>query len=131
MPTAASSPWWRWTTSASRWRCRPMFRRPRTRAAAARPPSCARNCARNWSAARPRSAPRPRARELLGWHDRGRGARPRARIRPPFRLSPEVLAVDLKLPIKIHSELTDEVITSNGLLDLASGEIGRIEYEDY
>jgi hypothetical protein len=41
------------------------------------------------------------------------------------------LAVDLKLPIKIHSELTDEVITSTGLLDLASGEIGRIEYEDY
>jgi hypothetical protein len=41
------------------------------------------------------------------------------------------LAVDLKLPIKIHSELTDEVITATGLLDLASGEIGRIEYEDY
>lgn len=39
--------------------------------------------------------------------------------------------MDLKLPIKIHSELTDEVITSTGLLDLASGEIGRIEYEDY
>ena len=39
--------------------------------------------------------------------------------------------MDLKLPIKIHSELTDEVITSTGLLDLASGEIGRIEYQDY
>ena len=39
--------------------------------------------------------------------------------------------MDLKLPIKIHSELTDEVITATGLLDLASGEIGRIEYEDY
>ena len=39
--------------------------------------------------------------------------------------------MDLKLPITIHSELTDEVITATGLLDLASGEIGRIEYEDY
>jgi hypothetical protein len=39
--------------------------------------------------------------------------------------------VDLKLPIKIHSELSDEIIISTGLLDLASGEIGRIEYEDY
>jgi hypothetical protein len=39
--------------------------------------------------------------------------------------------VDLKLPIKIHSELSDEIIVSTGLLDLASGEIGRIEYEDY
>lgn len=39
--------------------------------------------------------------------------------------------MDLKLPIKIHSELSDEIITSTGLLDLASGEIGRIEYEDY
>jgi hypothetical protein len=46
-------------------------------------------------------------------------------------MSPEVLAVDLKLPIKIHSELSDEIIISTGLLDLASGEIGRIEYEDY
>ena len=39
--------------------------------------------------------------------------------------------MDLKLPIKIHSELSDEIIVSTGLLDLASGEIGRIEYEDY
>lgn len=39
--------------------------------------------------------------------------------------------MDLKLPIKIHSELSDEIIISTGLLDLASGEIGRIEYEDY
>jgi len=41
------------------------------------------------------------------------------------------LPVDLKVPISIADELTEEVITSNGLLNLASGEIGRIEYEDY
>ncbi|WP_245478948.1 hypothetical protein [Rubrivivax rivuli] len=39
--------------------------------------------------------------------------------------------MDLKVPISIADELTDEVITSTGLLNLASGEIGRIEYEDY
>ena len=39
--------------------------------------------------------------------------------------------MDLKVPISIADELTEEVITSNGLLNLASGEIGRIEYEDY
>jgi hypothetical protein len=43
----------------------------------------------------------------------------------------EVLAVDLKLPIVIHSELSDSIIKATGLLDLASGEIGRVEYEDY
>jgi hypothetical protein len=39
--------------------------------------------------------------------------------------------VDLKVPIVIVDELSDEVITSTGLLNLASGEIGRIEYQDY
>lgn len=39
--------------------------------------------------------------------------------------------MDLKLPIVIHSELSDSVISATGLLDLASGEIGRIEYQDY
>ncbi|HET7794702.1 MAG TPA: hypothetical protein VFL64_15065 [Rhizobacter sp.] len=39
--------------------------------------------------------------------------------------------MDLKLPITITDELSDEVITSTGMLDLASGEIRSVEYEDY
>jgi hypothetical protein len=39
--------------------------------------------------------------------------------------------VDLKVPITISDELTEEVITSVGSLNLASGEIGRVEYQDY
>jgi hypothetical protein len=39
--------------------------------------------------------------------------------------------VDLKLPIKIFDELSESVIESTGMLDLASGEIRSIEYEDY
>jgi len=39
--------------------------------------------------------------------------------------------VDLKVPIKISDEVGDDVIESTGMLDLASGEIHRIEYEDY
>jgi hypothetical protein len=39
--------------------------------------------------------------------------------------------VDLKVPIKITDELSEEVITSSGQLNLASGEIGRVEYDDY
>jgi hypothetical protein len=44
---------------------------------------------------------------------------------------PEGFDVDLKLPIKIFDELTESVIESSGMLDLASGEIRSIEYEDY
>jgi len=39
--------------------------------------------------------------------------------------------VDLKLPIKIFDELSESVIESTGMLDLASGEIRGIQYEDY
>lgn len=39
--------------------------------------------------------------------------------------------MDLKLPIEITDELTEEVITSHGHLNLASGEIEGIQYEDY
>ena len=39
--------------------------------------------------------------------------------------------MDLKLPIKIFDELSDSVIESNGVLDLASGEIKNVEYDDY
>jgi hypothetical protein len=39
--------------------------------------------------------------------------------------------VDLKLPIKIFDELSESVIESTGVLDLASGEIRNVEYEDY
>jgi hypothetical protein len=42
-----------------------------------------------------------------------------------------MLAVDLKVRITITDEQTDEVISSTGSLDLASGEISRIEYVGY
>ena len=39
--------------------------------------------------------------------------------------------MDLKLPIKIFDELSESVIESTGMLDLASGEIRDVEYADY
>ena len=39
--------------------------------------------------------------------------------------------MDLKVPITITDEFTEEVVTATALLNLASGEIGRIEYQDY
>jgi hypothetical protein len=39
--------------------------------------------------------------------------------------------MDLKLPIVIIDELSDTVIKSSGLLDMASGEIGHVRYEDH
>ena len=39
--------------------------------------------------------------------------------------------VDLKLPIKIFDELAESVIESTGMLDLASGEIRSVQYDDY
>lgn len=39
--------------------------------------------------------------------------------------------MDLKVPIVIHDELAERVIESTGLLDLASGEIRNVQYEDY
>ena len=39
--------------------------------------------------------------------------------------------MDLKVPITITDELSEEVITSTGLLNLSSGEIHRVEYADY
>ena len=39
--------------------------------------------------------------------------------------------MDLKVPIAITDELSEEVINATGLLDLASGEIFRIEYQDW
>ena len=39
--------------------------------------------------------------------------------------------MDLIVPITLADELSDDVIASTGRLDLASGEIRRIEYEDY
>ena len=46
-------------------------------------------------------------------------------------LIPKDPAVDLKVPITITDELSDEVITGTALLNLASGEIHRVEYVDY
>lgn len=39
--------------------------------------------------------------------------------------------MDLKVPITITHELTDEMIVGSALLNLASGEIERLEYPDY
>ena len=39
--------------------------------------------------------------------------------------------MDLKVPITLTDEFTEEVVTATALLNLASGEIGRIEYQDY
>ena len=39
--------------------------------------------------------------------------------------------MDLKVPITIVDELSENVVRAEGLLDLANGEILRVEYEDY
>ena len=39
--------------------------------------------------------------------------------------------MDLKVPITITDELSDEVITATAVLNLASGEIQRVEYQHY
>jgi hypothetical protein len=39
--------------------------------------------------------------------------------------------VDLKVPITLADELTEEVVEAKAVLNLASGEIGRIQYQDY
>ena len=39
--------------------------------------------------------------------------------------------MDLKLPIKIHDEMLDDIVQSTGTLDLASGEIVNVRYEDH
>ena len=39
--------------------------------------------------------------------------------------------MELKVPILITDEQTDEIATASGLLDLASGEIHRVEYKDW
>jgi hypothetical protein len=39
--------------------------------------------------------------------------------------------LDLKVPIAITDELSEEIITSTGQLNLASGEISQVNYDDY
>lgn len=39
--------------------------------------------------------------------------------------------MDLKVPIVIFDELAESVVESKGTLDLASGEIRNVEYENY
>jgi hypothetical protein len=55
--------------------------------------------------------------------------------RPPAsgrqRESIEGLEMDLQVPIVITDELTESVVKSTATLDLASGEIRGIVYEDY
>jgi hypothetical protein len=52
-------------------------------------------------------------------------------MRKSTLLHTEGRAVDLRVPIVISDELTDEVITAKGVLDLASGEIHKVEYQNY
>jgi hypothetical protein len=52
-----------------------------------------------------------------------------ATMRAPSR--PEVRVMDLQLPIVIVDELAETVVKSTALLDLASGEIRDLRYEDY
>ena len=39
--------------------------------------------------------------------------------------------MDLKVKITITDEQSDDLVMSTGSLDLASGEISRVEYQDY
>ena len=39
--------------------------------------------------------------------------------------------MELKVPIAVTVELTDEVVHGSGLLDLASGDILKVEYKDW
>lgn len=39
--------------------------------------------------------------------------------------------MDLKLPITIHDEMEDEVIVAKGVLDLASGDITQVVYQEH
>jgi hypothetical protein len=39
--------------------------------------------------------------------------------------------VDLKLPISIFDELTESIVKSTGTLDLSSGEIQNVKYENH
>jgi hypothetical protein len=39
--------------------------------------------------------------------------------------------MDLKLPIRIVDEMSDDEVHSRGELDLASGEIRNVKYDDY
>jgi hypothetical protein len=41
------------------------------------------------------------------------------------------MRMELKVPITLAVEQTDEVIGAKALLDLASGEIRKVEYEDW
>lgn len=61
-----------------------------------------------------------------------------SRVRPgPVRLGQNACfnarddPVELKVPITICDETSDDVIESTGSLDLASGEIKKVVYEDY
>lgn len=39
--------------------------------------------------------------------------------------------MDLNVPIEISDELTESIVKSTGMLNLASGEIHSVDYEDY
>lgn len=55
-------------------------------------------------------------------------------IRAPWVASLRPLtehAMDLKLPIVINDELSEDIIQSTGMLDLASGDIYDVKYQDY
>jgi hypothetical protein len=62
----------------------------------------------------------------------GAGAAPRIATPLPGTTSNDWSpAVDLKLPITIISELSEGEVRATGELDLASGEIRKVQYQDY
>jgi hypothetical protein len=64
------------------------------------------------------------ARRQQKWGPNGTGAKIRTH-------SSKGRVVELKVPIGICVEQTDEVIDGTALLDLASGEIVKVEYKDW
>jgi hypothetical protein len=50
---------------------------------------------------------------------------------PPFHPQHKGFAMDLQLPIVIIDELAESVVKSTATLDLASGEIRGVQYQDY
>ena len=45
-------------------------------------------------------------------------------------LAPRGTTLDLNVPITITDELSDDAVTATGMLNLASGDIHRVQYDD-
>ena len=60
----------------------------------------------------------------------GHNGRPRVGHFPPHHRT-KGEAMDLQVPIVVIDELTESVVKATATLDLASGEIRNLQYEDY